>query len=176
MNAVITRAPVAALGMYQALSAAAAALAYVTRVSSNALTKARGKGTVTNGFGSGRWEAYVVQRSHHHGLCAEHHPREDGIAAHVPAAEARTAAVRVQALVRGFIGRRAYRADNAVATSVQTCGRARRARREAARRVTGAATVEVQTAAAAVVQAFWRGVRSRDALFCRTIAAIVVQR
>ena len=162
--------------MHQALSAAAAALTYITRVSGDVLAKARGKAAATNGLESERREACVLHRSGHDGLNAGHRPREDVIPAAVAAEKARTAAVRVQALVRGVIGRRTFRADNAAASLVQTCVRASMKRHETACHFTGAGTFGAQLAAATVVQAFWRGVRSRDELFCRTVAVVIVQR
>eukprot|EP00904_Undaria_pinnatifida_P000152 jgi/Undpi1/10137/HiC_scaffold_28.g12591.m1 len=85
----------------EAGKAAASALEYITRVSGDALAKARGKTSATNGFDAERWEAHVLERSLHDGSNAEHRPRKDVIPAAVAAEKACTPAVRAQAFVQG---------------------------------------------------------------------------
>ena len=100
----------------------------------------------------------------------------DAIHADVAAAETRTAAVvRVQALARGVVTRRTLRAANAAASVVQAWARARAARHERACSFT-TAPVRVQPATPVALQALWRGVMSREALFRKTIAAVTLQR
>lgn len=101
----------------------------------------------------------------------------DSLHADVPVAEPRTAgAVRIQALARGVVVRRALRASCAAATEFQACADARAAMHESSCCFAIAAAVPVQPAAPVVVQALWRGVMSRETLFCKTVAAVTVQR
>lgn len=110
------------------------------------------------------------ESDHHDGTDTEHRPKQETNHANAAvAAKKRTAAVvRVQALVRGGVARRALGTADAAATVVRALVRARTARHEAACRFA--------TAAAVRVQALWRGVIYRDALFCRTVAAVTLQR
>lgn len=102
---------------------------------------------------------------------------DDSLHEDVAAEETRTAgAVRIQALSRGVVARRVLRAAMSAATEVQACASARAAKHEASCCFTSAATVRVQPAALVVVQALWRGVMSREALFYKTIAAVIIQR
>ena len=101
----------------------------------------------------------------------------DSLHADVTAAEPRTAgAVRIQALARGVVARRALRAAIAAATEFQACASARAAIDESSCCFAIATAVAAQPAAPVVVQALWRGVMSREALFCKTVAAVTVQR
>lgn len=90
--------------------------------------------------------------------------------------ETRTAVIRVQALVRGLVARRKMRAISAAASLMQGCVKGMRATREASCRLTAPVAVRVRPAAAVVFQALWRGVMSREALFRKTIAAVIMQR
>ena len=179
----------------QALSATAAVLHYVTRVSGDAIAKSRTDAAATSGSVEEIEGAVALQELHHHGANAERRPRKDVLPAGVAAAETRTAVIRVQALARGVVTRRTLCTSNAAATLVQAYVRARQARREVARRF--AAAVRTQSAAgvvaaeaaafivpegrclrreAVVIQALWRSVMSRRTLLCKTMAAIAVQR
>ena len=183
----------------QALSAAAAVLHYVTRVSGDAIAKSRTDAAATSDSVEEIEGAVALQELHHHGANAERRPPKDILAAGAAAAGTRTAVIRVQALARGVVTRRTLRTSNAAATLVQAYVRARQARHEVARRF--AAAVQTQSAAgvvateaamfiavnnvpedrclrreAVVVQARWRGVMSRKTLLCKTMAAIAVQR
>eukprot|EP00904_Undaria_pinnatifida_P000165 jgi/Undpi1/10149/HiC_scaffold_28.g12603.m1 len=161
----------------KALSAAAAVLAYVTRVSGDAIAKAHAAAAATNGFIEESDGGDALQEPHHHGANTDHrYSKEETIPADVAAALTRAAVVRVQAFVRGIAPQRAFGAVKAAATLIQTCERARRARRETASRFTAAAAVRVQAAAAVTMQGLWRGVMCRDELFCKTVAAVTVQR
>ena len=163
--------------MTQALSAAAAVLAYVTRVSGDAIAKAHAAAAATNGCIEESGGGDALQESHHHGANTDHrYSKEETIPADVAAALTRAAVVRLQAFVRGIAAQRAFGAVKAAATLIQTCERARRARRETASRFTAAAAVRVQAAAAVTMQGLWRGVMCRDELFCKTVAAVTVQR
>ncbi|CAN0423817.1 unnamed protein product, partial [Laminaria digitata] len=153
----------------KALSAAAAALSFVTRVSGNVVAEARNEATTINNRAGESEGVNVLQEPDHHSANTEHGPGNENNHADVAAAEKRTAAVlRVQALARGVVARRALRAADAAATVVQAFLRARTARHEVA--------CQFPTAAAVRLQALWRGVMSRDSLFCKTIAAVTLQR
>ena len=59
---------------------------------------------------------------------------------------------------------------------MQGCVRGMRTTREISCRLTAPVAVRVKPAAAVVMQALWRGVMSREALFRKTIAAVTMQR
>ena len=179
----------------QALSAAAAVLHYVTRVSGDAIAKSLTDAAATSDSVEEIEGAVALQVLHHHGANAERRPQKDILPAGVAAAGTRTAIIRVQALARGVVSRRTLRTSNAAATLVQAYVRARQARHEAARRFdaavrtqSAAGVVAAEAAAfivpedrclrreAFVLQALWRGVMSRKTMLCKTMAAIAVQR
>ena len=81
----------------------------------------------------------------------------------------------MQAFVRGVVARRQLQAASAVYTLVQACVRETRATDEASCHVAASTAVRVKAAATVVVQALWRGVMSREALFRKTIAAVIMQ-
>lgn len=171
--------PPSPLCMHQARSAGSCIprYSYITMESEVALAKENAEGPATHDSGEETVGAKALQMSpRHHEVDKEHHPRKGKHPADVPAREIRTDVIRVQAFVPSVAAQCKIRASSAAATLVQGCVRGMRAAHDASRRFTGAAAVDVQPAAAIVVQSLWRGSIWRAELFRKTLAAVVMQR
>lgn len=79
-------------------------------MSDDAIVKSRTDAAATSDSAEEIEETLALQDVHHHGATVERRPREDIIPAEVAAARTRTAgAIRVQALARKVVARRAFR-------------------------------------------------------------------
>lgn len=145
-------------------------LAFVTRVSGDAIAKSRTDAAATNAFAEEIEGTAALQELDHHGVNAGRRPPRNSIPTDVAEAGTWTAgAIRLQSLARGVAARRAFRMRPAA-------GAAAPAPAPASVTVNAGPEDDHLRREAVFVQALWRGVMSRKALLCKTISAVSVQR